>query len=354
VAWKIAADRPWIRPSRTAGRTVGHQDVAVTLDAAKLPPGETATGALRVTDVSAGRTQTVQVAVSVRDVFQYASPTATLPRKEMAFIPDDGKHVVHCTPGKRTTRTVSFFNNAATEVAWRASADLPWLKVLPSSGRAAPGQRVTVDIAAAPASADAGRHEAVLTVAEAGAAERIKLAVYALPAYRPPELPKGAAVPMDETLFERMVTAHRSWRPRWCAHALGGFQPCPAGRTERGEGVGNLYTMTAPHETTLSLAGKDFRAMSVKVDLPDPAKYKGYKYWDAGHGPPPEWVRLRFEIYVDDELRAASGWMSVADDMQTLVVGGLRGAKRLRWVARFEKYPPAAVTAAWWDIRFYR
>jgi hypothetical protein len=94
--------------------------------------------------------------------------------------------------------------------------------------------------------------------------------------------------------------------------------------------------------------------MSAKVDLPDPKKYKGYKYWNAGHGPPPDWINVRFEVYVDGELRTSSGWMSVKDKIRTLVVEGLAEAEKMRWVTRFKRYPPAAVTAAWWDICFYK
>jgi hypothetical protein len=94
--------------------------------------------------------------------------------------------------------------------------------------------------------------------------------------------------------------------------------------------------------------------MSAQVDLPDPKQWKGYKYWNAGHGPPPEWIRVRFEVYVDGQLRAASGWLSVKDGARTLVARGLSGAKRMRWVTRFERYPPAAVTACWWDVRLYK
>jgi len=362
-SWKLAADRAWVVPARNAAKSIGHETVPITLDAAALPPGETATATLRVVDVTAGRTHTVQVAAAVSKVFAYASPADTLPREQMAFIPDDGKEAVHCTTGRQTTHAVSFFNEAAGEVTWKASASLPWVSVVPAGGKAARGERVTVALVARPGAGDGGVHEAVLRIAEANppaggvrpAAEDVPLAVYALGAYRKPTLPKGEAVLMDAALYKEMMGSQRAWRPRWCGHALGGFSMAPPGRVERGEKVQNLFTLTAPYEAVFSLAGKDFRAMSAKVDLPDPAKYKGYKYWFAGgRSPPPEWVRVRFEVYVDSRLRAASGWLSVRDAIQTLVVDGLKGAKRMRWVARFEKYPAAAVTAAWWDVRFYK
>ncbi len=354
-AWKLTADRAWIRPGRASGRSVAHEDVPIELDATDLPPGQVATGTLRVTDVTAGRSQTVQVVARVSKLFEHASPTATLPKKEMAFIPDEGREVIHGTPGRQATRDVSFFHRSARPTAWRATPSLPWLKASPASGTAGPGERVTVRVTAEPGAKDAGVHEAALTISEAGGSVRedIPLAVYALPEYRPPALPDGSGLLVDEELFAALKPAQRAWRPRWCAHALGGFVMTP-GRTERGRSVGNLFTLTAPYEVTFSLAGRDVRAMSVLVDLPDPRTYPGYKYWDAGHEPPPEWIRVRFEVYVDGRLGAASGWMDVRSDPQVLVVRELRSAKRMRWVTRFEKYPPAAVTAAWWDIRFYR
>jgi len=354
--WKIAADKPWIVPAATAGKPVGHQDVPVTLDAARLPPGRTATGKLTVTDLTTGAAQTVEVAAAVSKIFDYASPTATLPKKEMAFIPDEGKEVVNAPVGERTAQTVSFFNRAATAVTWKASASLPWLSVAPAGGTAPPGARVTVHLVARPQPADAGLHDAVLTISEAAgpSAEKVPLAVFALPKHTRPALPAGESVLMDAKLYKAMMKTQRAWRPRWCGHALGGFSMLPAGRTERGEKVANLFHLTTPYEVVFSLAGRDFRALSVKVDLPDPAKWKGYKYWNAGRAPPPDWVRVRFEIYADGKLRAASGWLSVQDGIQTLLARDLAGAKRLRLVTRFEKYPPAAVTAAWWGIRFHR
>ena len=68
----------------------------------------------------------------------------------------------------------------------------------------------------------------------------------------------------------------------------------------------------------------------------------------------PDWVRIRFEIYVDGVLRGASGWMGTADAAQALVVARLEGARELRLVTRYEKFPPYPVTGAWWDIRFFK
>ena len=358
--WTIASDRPWIVPARTRGKAAGHQNVEITIDAARLKPGATATGSLTVTDLSAGKTHKVEVAAAVSKLFEHVSPTATLDRKQLRFIPDDGMEVINAVPGEAASKSVSFFNRSAAAISWKASASLPWLKVAPSAGKAAPGERVTLKVTAAPAAADVGRHEATLTVSEAGGteAERIKLAVYALaPHGHAASLPKGEGVLLDAALHKAMLVSRKEWRARWCAHEIlyvgkGAASPMPKDGKERGQPVENVITMPAPSETVYRLDGRGFRAFSARVDIP--VSSAGYKYWDAGRAPPPDWVRVRFEVYVDGELRAHSGWMGVKDDLRTLVVEDLRGAKRLRLVTRFKKYPPYAATVAWWDGRFYK
>ena len=120
---------------------------------------------------------------------------------------------------------------------------------------------------------------------------------------------------------------------------------------------GRMYTVSRSLEgdprgarvTVYNLEGKNFQALSTRVDIP----FKS-GVWDGYKGKIPDWVRLRFEIYIDGRLRANSGWMGKKDGLRTLVVDNLEGAKELKLVTRYKKYPPYAVTGAWWNLRFYK
>jgi len=124
----------------------------------------------------------------------------------------------------------------------------------------------------------------------------------------------------------------------------------PADGRERGAKVENVLVVPAPSRTIYDIEGKGFEAFSVQVDYPRSSK--GYKYW-AGHGKYPDWVRIRFEIYVDGRLEAHSGWMGPDDDLRALLVSGLARAKELALVTRHLRIPPAACSTGWWNGRFY-
>ena len=163
---------------------------------------------------------------------------------------------------------------------------------------------------------------------------------------------------LDTELHEALLVSRKEWKAAWCGHEIlyvgkGTESPMPKDGKERGHPVENVITMPAPSETIYTLEGKGFHAVSARVDLP--VSSAGYKYWNGcSGGKLPEWVRLRFEIYLDGKLRTHSGWMGTKDDLRTLVVEGLQGAKELRLVTRYNRWPPYPVTGAWWDIRFYR
>ena len=357
-SWTARGDRAWIVPGKSAGTLSGHEVLSVTLDATALPAGKTATGTLTITDTASGKAHAVAVSANVSKVFDYASPSATLDRKQLAFIPDDGKEPIDAAPGAALSHAVSFFNRSGVPVSWSASASEGWMKVVPASGKAGPGEMVTVTLTGRPGAGDAGYRDAFLTISEpgGGAVDRIPLAVYVLPAYRDPKvLPKGKPAPLTPALHKALLKARREWRPRWCGHeilsvAAAGSDFMPADGLERGRKVQTVLTMPAPSETVYRIEGKGYGAFSAMVD--HPVSCKGYKAWGP-HGTPPAWLRLRFEVYVDGTLRAQSGWMSVRDGLRTLVVDRLGGAKELRLVTRYNRYPPFAVTAAWWNAQFY-
>ena len=359
-----AEEFKWILPARTSGECDAHQDLAVTLDTSALPPGQTATGSLTFTDVQAGTSVVVPVTARVGGVLECLLSYASLDRKQVRFVPDDGREVLNAVPGQPASRALALMNRSGGEVSFQASASLPWLSVEPGSGKAAANALVELKLTARPAGEHAGRHEAVVTVVETGggaldpAKLEIPLAVYVLAPHRPPPaMPKGQPALLDAALHQSLLVSRAEWRAPWCAHEIIGFAASTDQKklgkdgSERGQPVENVFTAPAPQQTVYKLEGKGFNAFSARVDLP--RDIAGYKYWDAGSDPPPEWVRVRFEIYVDGKLRAASDFLSVKDDPQALVVEGLESAKELRLVTRFEKFPPCPVTAAWWDARFH-
>jgi len=357
--WKASADQCWIRPAKTSSRSAGHEGLPITLDAAGLKPGAPAKGTLTVTDTTSGRTHAVAIEAVVGPVLEAVPTTAGLDRKQLDFVPDDGKEVFTAVPGRAAARILSFRNRSGVEIAWRAAASPPWLAVEPSSGKAGPGAVVFLEVTARPPAEVAGRHAGTITIAEVGgpAAEEIPVVVYALPPYRPPQaLPKGAPVLLAGKTHEQLLKSHREWRAHWCGHQIffawevkGSGNP--AGGRERGHPVASAVTMPAPAETIYRLAGQGFRAFSARADFPK--DIRGHKYWGFC-AKMPHWLRMRFEVYVDGELRAHSGWMGPDDDLRTLVVEDLAGAKELRLVTRYSQYPAYPATAAWWDMRLYR
>lgn len=354
--WKITADQPWVMPAKTSGTSVGHRSISITLDATKLPAGQTAKGALTVTDVTSGRSLTVPVTGRVGKVLDYVYATRNINRREFRFVPDDGRVSISAEPGGETSKPLYFFNRSAVAVSWKATPSVPWLVISPSGGKAEPGAMVAVKLAARPGRKEWGKHDEVVTISEVGgpAREDIRIAAYVLPAYRPPAaMPQGKAVRLDRALHKALLRSRKERRPQWCGHEVLYVRTYPKGHKERAAQVETSLTMPGPAETVYNIDGKGFKAFSAKVDLP--VSSSGYKYWAGCTGAKfEEWTAARFEVYVDGRLRAHSGWIGRKSKLQTLVANGLAGARELKLVTRFRRQNAQAVTVAWWDARFYK
>ena len=353
--WTIETADAWIKPAKTQGTSKGHESVPITLDVTKLPPAQTAKGTFTVKDMKSGQSATVTVTANVDKVLDYVYETDAFNRAEFLFIPDEARVQVQAEIGSEVSDTLYFFNKSTAEIAWQASPALPWISIEPSSGKAGPGQMITVTLKAKPGGADEGFRESTITLSEAGGEkEEIKLAVYALQPYAPPAaLPAGKAEPLNADLHKALLKSRKERKPKWCNHEVLYVADVQPGHKERGEDVVGYLSMPGPSETVYNLEGKGFKAFSARVDLPD--NYKGYKYWaGVGGAKFEDWTAARFEIYVDGKLAAYSGWIGKTSPSQTLVATGLENAKTLKLVTRFKKVNAQAVTVAWWNPTFYR
>ncbi len=106
----------------------------------------------------------------------------------------------------------------------------------------------------------------------------------------------------------------------------------------------------APYEAVFDIEGKGFSGFLAEVGFP--ARWTGVVGLSLSAGP--EGDRLNYEIHVDGELRAQSGFMGPADDFRLLAVEGLAGARELRLVARPLALPGNCTHVHFFDPTFYR
>jgi len=353
-AWRIESGTEWLRPEKSSGRTAGHDELSVTLDAARLGADEGAKATLTVVDVAAGRHFPVQVAAKVGSVFNFTPPDTDTARQwwQFDFLPHRGMIPFNAPPGGRERKEIVVLNRSAARIRWRASTSEPWVTVAPPSGAAEPRSPVVLSVTASPPKGALGRHDVVLTLAEDGGPARIELplAVHGVPPYRRPARPPGRAVPIDPAMYTDLLKAYRGATGNKC-----GVYPIDAklrkafGRLDK-TGFERTLRGCAPYEAVFNIAGKGFSGFSAEVGFP--ARWTGVVGLSLSPGPDGD--RLNYEIYVDGQLRAQSGFMAPTDDYRLLAVDGLAGAKELRLVVRPLALPGGCTHVHFFDPTFHR
>ena len=350
--WKASADQPWIVPRKTSGSLNGQEELFVTLDASKLTPGETAKGTLTITDTATGNTSPVLIDATVAEVFQYMPPDSDRQRASWAlgkFFPHSGMVPVNVAPGKSETVDVTVSCLAGTEIAWKAEASAPWLKIEPSSGKVPPETPISVKLTATPPDMASAYREAVLTFSEANgpASVKVPVAVHVIPEYVKPTLPAGKTAVSLAEQYKDLLKAYNGVMQGYRQGKVEGkfLQVNP-----RIKGFSTYIGGAAPYEAIFNIEGKGFTDFSVQVGFLD--------LFDVCIGmwgrPGPSTERVNYEIWVDGTLRTQSAFMGPKDDFRLLVVSGLENAKELRLVARSPGLPTYPLNLVWCDPTLWK
>ncbi len=319
--WKATAGEPWIRPAKADGTLAGQEELAVTLDGAKLEPGKVVKGTLTITDAAAGRSQAVEITAKVEKPFDFQVQ----------------KPVFNVTVGEAESRDLLLANRTASEQPWKLESSAPWLRVQPASGQLKPGASLFVTVTATPTDKGGATHDTVLRLEAAGGAVREEIAfkTFVIPPYQAPaRLPEGEPV-LLETVSKDLLVRHRSisWfneKETHKAPTFGptlnvwhGLKPLIIGEKKYEHGL----WIKPLHETVYNIEGKGFTAFSAEVGW-----NRMVTRSEAGLGHTT--VKMNFEVHVDGKVVAQSGLMAATDPARLLVVEGLAGAKELKLVSR--------------------
>ena len=323
-AWKAQSAQEWLAIEQTAGHThtSGQETLNVVLDSTKLKPDETVKGTVNVTDEDSGKVQTIEITAKVGPIFNFAVGEAYEFWSSLGYSKRLEDHAVfNVTVGQQESKEFAFSNNSAEEFSWEAASSVPWLKTEPAAGKLKPGEQIFIKVTAKPTDTESTRHETLLTIKAAGgeATQNAKFIVYVIPAYNPPELPKGEEIKASD-LPKTMVSGHRA-NAEW----FGASNPNQSAFGPRFDKNGNLYGGT-PLETTYKLEGSGFAAFSAKVSASADPRRPGLGI---------ETRSVNFELQVDGQVRAQSGLMKAGDEPRLLVAEGLQNAKKLRLLVRF-------------------
>jgi len=343
-AWKLAAVQPWLRPRPTAGTLApdGRRPVVVTVDGAALAPGKEAEGALLVTDPAGGRSETVTVTARVGEVFSIRGT----------------RKAANAAPGEGAELTFTIFNHSGAALAWSAGSNASWAKPTPPTGHTPAGGRAELSVRLTAPEPACRRHDAAVTVAEAGGTKRdLPVRLHVVPPYAPPRArPGGQALPLAELpagIFQSYADCRhgrggspRFWRPR-------------SGRPQDKLALGAEARIVAggivaplPHEIVYKLEGAGVKAFAAEVGPVASLSSAANLSWARG-------LRLHFEVVVDDGKRTAvvaqSGLMGVGAAPRLLVADGLAGAKTLRLRARADHDGNVSRhVACWAEPAFYK
>ncbi len=322
-AWKAAAGEPWIQPSKAEGTLAGQEELAITLDGAKLESGTVAKGILTITDAATGRSQPIAIAAQVLKPFDFQVQ----------------QPVFNVTVGETESRDFLLVNRTASEQPWKLESSVPWMKAEPASGQLRPGAPlfVTLTVGGASLPRGAATLDTILRLEAAGGAvkEEVALKTFVIPPYQPPaKLPEGQPV-LLEAASKDLLVRHRSisWfneKETHKAPTFGptlnvwhGLKPLVIGEKKYEHGL----WIKPLHETVYNIEGKGYAAFSAEVGWNRMVTKSDY---GQGHTT----VRMNFEIHLDGKVVAQSGLMAATDPARLLIVEGLAGAKELKLVSR--------------------
>jgi hypothetical protein len=352
-AWKAESGADWITMKKTSGSLAGVEKVILTLDGNKLETAKSKQTAVIFTDTGSGKKISVAVNAGVTEVLRFVKPHQNTKRNfwGFKFIPHKGRVPFNVTAGSKEKKKLLVHNRSQKELSWTIKPSHTWLKVEPSSGKAAPESPITLHVTAAPSDKGAAYYEPVITIKEANgpASVDIPLAVHVIPAYKTPPVPQGEAVKLDSSLYKALIKKYNG------AHGAVFNGPGQI------EGKLRRYWKNtkefdwyirggAPYEAIFNIEGKGYSSFSAHVGFPS--------CWNMMVGmhcvPGSATDRLNYEIYVDGKIKAQSGIMGPKDGFRLLAVSNLKNAKQLRFVVRTMKLPPYTLAVVFFNPTFYK
>ena len=355
-AWTATGDQPWLQPAALSGNVAALHTLTATLDASSLPPGKAAHGKLTVTDTATGTAFPVEVTANVSKVMDYVPPDALLDRKQYKFLPDEGCIQMFVPVAKSVSRKVTISNLSGSPLAWQATVSVPWVKLEPASGKTPAQTPQFLTVTVAPPDKGDAKHMPTITFSEMGgsAGVEIPLAIYVMGEYKEPAFPQGEAVLLDSKTFGDLKSRptfdlNRNFLYYGKIDFSNRVYKTPTGHSKnRLAGLSHSMKFPIPNQMIFDIEGKEYKAFSATVGIP-------YGWYGPYHNPGgPQSMRLNFQIYVDGELRAQSGYVKPLGPYRRLVVNNLNGAKKLRIVAMSNEPPPDLVTGNWCDPTFWK
>jgi hypothetical protein len=357
--WKAAASAPWIVLPRASGKLLGFEDFVFTVEGKELKPGEAVEGSIIITDVANGHQSkfTITAGVDAPVLVTYDHPHFNM------------------AVGRSETREFRVVNHASSEQDWQLAAPVPWIKIEPASGVLKPGEELNLKLTAAPPEKQAVyQNELTLKAAKGLVQSKIASRTFVIPILREKEgeaMPPGKIIKIEDMAkqfasgvfckngtiiesgigvaewgrpFTRKVENHRqlSTAPYYASSSVSNSAFLPL--------IGkNKFTRALwvyPHfEAVYKVEGMGITGFSAHVGITRDACERMIRHHQ---------YRANFEIWVNDEVRAQSGLMMVADDARYLTVEGLTEAKEIKLVTRLDcdKDDPTFL-CTWADAQFY-
>lgn len=269
-------------------------------------------------------------AAHAADAMVYIDPGSSSP---LPYVPDRGSVVFNVPASTAANVELTVFSQSAREISWKCVSDLPWLKVEPSSGKAAPNSDITLKATAAPPDKEAAFLKGTLTLTDENSQAKLSIpvAVHVIPEYQKPNPPQAAkAVAFDgKSMLKAHHNVHSQTTLAWDGFEMGS------------------------HTAVFNIEGKKFKAFSAEVSVP--------KVWGGGgyNGTTEDNCQAVFEILVDGKVRASSGVMKPLGggraemEKRLLVVEGISGAKELILTARFLALPDKYQGLYWDEQKVY-
>ena len=329
--WSAKADSSWIKPAETAGTAKGFEDLVVQLDTKALEPAKAHTGTLTITDADAGTHYPVKITANVGKVFE--APAA---------------YVVNVTAGGASEQVIPLKSLSGVACKIAGTCSLDWIQpgTTGVEAKADGGLPITVN----GKGQKPGKYMGVLTVKTDGGSQEVAVTAYVLLEHKESKIPEGETVWLSHKMPEPVkITAH-TLSGKSDARTLGKIESTFVDKSTKKKSLltvekvtyEHLWYVTPAHETVLNIEGAGFKAFSAEAAM-------GLDIFNKASA-----EQFSFEIYVDGELKAATGIVTADQLPRLLVVTGLENAKEIRFVSRRDTDENSRHQMIWGNPRFYK
>jgi hypothetical protein len=377
--FKIASIDPWIVPEENQGTVTGQKRMGITLYGKDNKPGTDITGTFTVTDTQSGISYPVTVgahitkAMNLKLIVEVSYETGGGAGGERHRAIHRTIHpIFNAESGGTDSRKYFLSNNTSDTQSFTISMSDDWLKAVPASGRIKPESTIAIEFIASPKPNAAGLHKTTVTFngADGKVQEEYKVKIFALPPYKPVEVPKGEGIFLNDLNQKEFVEYHMEYgsktdsrkrprgiyyhRSRSCGENLNPkFNYSHDGNKfardpytmDKKKYMRGLWAMPT-HETAYNIGGSGFKAFTATVGFSDIFR----KHSRANKG-----AQVIFEVHVDGKIKAHSGIMKVMDKPKLLVVTGLENAKQIKLITRRDDMmTDDHCLATWGDPKFIK